>query len=311
MQIQNPPAKLLSELSKIKVIKNANVLSYGWELKKNGRAQSTIEGSMERLERLNRLCDLDDPEQVKVVIAMATWQNSTKQNMVQIYDGFLKYLGKTWTRPKYRRQSKVPYIPTEKELDSIINSGSPKTATFLQFLKETGARMGEAVALKWTDINQDRRTVYIHAEKGSNDRVLPISEQLLVMLNNMKRVNDKVFQPKKHGLRVTFESLRKRTAIKLNNPRLMKIHLHTFRHWRATLEQHKTRDIYHVKQFLGHKTVKSTEIYIHIDSLMSDYSSDNYTTKVAHNIEEDAKLIETGFEYVTERDGLKIYRKRK
>jgi len=266
---------------------------------------------MERLERLAKLCDLNDPDQVKIVIAMAKWQNSTKDNLVQIYDSFLKYLGKTWTRPKYKRESKIPYIPTEKEIDSIIQSGSPKTATFLQFLKETGARMGEAMLLKWTDINQEKRTVYIHAEKGSNDRILPISEQLLAMLYNMKRLNDKVFQPTKHGLRNTFTTLRNRTAIKLNNPQLRKIHLHTFRHWRATQEQHKTHDIYHVKQFLGHKTVKSTEIYIHIDSLLSDYGNDKYTAKVAHNEEEALKLIEAGFEYVTDIDTNKLFKKRK
>jgi len=309
--ISTAPVQLLANPKKIKFIKNPTVLSYAWELKKNGRAESTIESNIERLERLARLCDLDDPEQVKIVIATAKWQNSTKADLVQKYDGYLKHLGKTWTRPKYKRQSKIPYIPTEKELDSIIQSGSPKTATFLQFLKETGARHGETMLLKWTDINQEKRTVYIHAEKGSNDRILRISEQLLTMLNRMKKTNDKVFQPTKSGLRGTFTSLRNRTALKLSNPRLRKIHLHTFRHWRATTEQHKTHDIYHVKQFLGHKSVQSTEVYIHIDSMMSDYASDNYITKVAHNIEEDAKLIEVGFEFVTERDGLKIYRKRK
>lgn len=300
--------QILDAPIKFKTIKNPNILNFAWELKKNGRVDSTIESNVERLQRLQRLCDLEDPEQVKVVIATAKWQNSTKQDLVQKYDAYLKFLGKTWTRPTYKRESKIPYIPTEKELDSIIQSGSPKTTTFLQFLKETGARKGEAVMLKWTDIDREKRTVYIHAEKGSNDRILPISEQLLAMLYHMERVNDKVFQPTKKSMGGTFTSLRNRTAVKLNNPRLRKIHLHTFRHWKATQEQHKTHDIYHVKQFLGHKTVKSTEIYIHIDSMLSDYANDRYITKVAHNIEEDAKLIEVGFEYITERDGLKIYK---
>jgi hypothetical protein len=39
--------------------------------------------------------------------------------------------------------------------------------------------------------------------------------------------------------------------------------------------------------------------------------SNNYHVKTAKTIKEDEELIEAGFEYVTEKDGAKIYRKRK
>jgi site-specific recombinase XerD len=38
-----------------------------------------------------------------------------------------------------------------------------------------------------------------------------------------------------------------------------------FRHWKATLEYHKTKDIFHVKNFLGHNSVRNTEIYMNIE----------------------------------------------
>ena len=41
------------------------------------------------------------------------------------------------------------------------------------------------------------------------------------------------------------------------------------------------------------------------------FGNDEYSVRVAHNVEEDKQLIEAGFEYVTERDNYKIYRKRK
>ena len=41
------------------------------------------------------------------------------------------------------------------------------------------------------------------------------------------------------------------------------------------------------------------------------FESDEFTVKVAKNLKEDQELIEARFEYVTERDGIKIYRKRK
>jgi hypothetical protein len=60
-------------------------------------------------------------------------------------------------------------------------------------------------------------------------------------------------------------------------------------------------------KILGHKNINNTLIY----TQLVDFGNDEYTVKVAHNIEEDKELIESGFQYVTERDGFKIYRKRK
>ncbi len=45
--------------------------------------------------------------------------------------------------------------------------------------------------------------------------------------------------------------------------------------------------------------------------LLQFEKDNNYTCKVAQNVEQDKELVENGFEYVTERDGLKICRKRK
>ncbi len=54
----------------------------------------------------------------------------------------------------------------------------------------------------------------------------------------------------------TFRAQRKRIANKLGNPRILKIHFHTFRHWKASTEYAKTKDILHVMKLLGHKKSK-------------------------------------------------------
>jgi len=53
-------------------------------------------------------------------------------------------LGKSWSPPKYKAVWKIPFIPTEQELDQLIAGCNRKTAAFLQLLKETGARCDEA-----------------------------------------------------------------------------------------------------------------------------------------------------------------------
>jgi len=58
---------------------------------------------------------------------------------------------------------------------------------------------------------------------------------------------------------------------------------------------------------LGHRNIQSTLLYTQLIS----FQSDDFHVRAARNLEEDKELIEAGFEYVTERDGVKIYRKRK
>ena len=73
------------------------------------------------------------------------------------------------------------------------------------------------------------------------------------------------------------------------------------------MEYHKTKDILHVQQKLGHRDIKSTLIYTHLVS----FESDEYNTAISKSLEKDEELLKCGFEYVTERDGIKVYRKRK
>jgi hypothetical protein len=74
---------------------------------------------------------------------------------------------------------------------------------------------------------------------------------------------------------------------------------------------HRTKDPYYVKDFLGHKSLASTEIYINIERTMFEPAGDEFTVKVAEKAEEIKTLLETGFEFVCEKDNLAFLRKRK
>jgi integrase len=86
---------------------------------------------------------------------------------------------------------------------------------------------------------------------------------------------------------------------------------HTFRHWRATSEYHRTHDVEYVKRFLGHKSVKNTEIYINIEQTLFESTNDEFTVKITDKPEEVKELLEVGFEYVCQKDSLIFLRKRK
>ena len=87
--------------------------------------------------------------------------------------------------------------------------------------------------------------------------------------------------------------------------------MHTFRHWKATTEYHKTRDILHVQQLLGHRDLRNTLIYINLEKALFQNADEEFYVKVAQNLDEACKLLEVGFEYVTDINGAKLFRKRK
>ena len=83
------------------------------------------------------------------------------------------------------------------------------------------------------------------------------------------------------------------------------------RHWKATTLYHQTKDPYYVKDFLGHKSLKSTEVYITLESTIFEPSSDEFTVKAVTEPKEIKTLLEVGFEYVCLKDDLVFFRKRK
>jgi integrase len=115
--------------------------------------------------------------------------------------------------------------------------------------------------------------------------------------------------PNTRVIRSVFCDNRKSLAAKLQNPRLLRISLHTFRHWKATMEYHRTNNIKYVQQLLGHKKLETTDMY----TQLINFENDEWHVSHARNLEEESKLIEAGFEYVrySEKDQVAIYRKRK
>ena len=210
--------------------------------------------------------------------------------------------------PRYTMTRKLPFIPTERELDQLIAGVGKKLAIFLQLLKETGMRGGEAWKLEWTDLDHVRRTLTLNKpEKRGNARMFKLSGKLVSMLQSMPKKFNRMFPKSLRARRSNFCNQRKKIAEKLKNPRFNRITFHTFRHWKATMEYHKTKDILHVKQLLGHKRIEATMIYTQLVS----FESDDFHVKVAGTLKEACELVEAGFEYVTDVDGNKIFRKRK
>jgi len=284
-------------------------IEHGFWLKKEGYKPSTIERRVRILRTLSKRADLSDPDAVKHAVARIEWSEGTKELACDAYTLLAQTKGIQFSRPRYRRIEKLPFIPLETEIDSLISGSGPKTATVLQVLKETAARIGEAWAIKWTDLDLENRIITITPEKSSRPRQFKLSAKLCGMLNALPKRGFKVFgDGDLEKFRRNYEKQRRQIATKLSNPRLNQITMHTFRHWKATYEYHKTKDILHVMRFLGHKSIQNTLRYT---QLVDWQPEADYVCRSAKTAKEASELIEAGFDYVTEVDGVKLFRKRK
>jgi integrase len=289
------------------------ILTFMWWMKKQGRSEHTIRNYVEMLKLLMKHgANLLDPENVKETLAKLEKSIVWKHHATCAYTAFLKMHGLSWTKPIYKRQRKIPFIPLERELNDLIAGSGKKLAAFLQLLKETGMRAGEALRLKWTDIDFERQVIILNEpEKGGNPRIFKATSKLIGMLNALPKKNERIFPGSYNAMKHSFRLKRKRLARKLQNPRLLKINFHTFRHWKATMEYHKTKDPLYVKELLGHRKLDTTLLYIQIEHTLFKDGDNQFTVKIAKTPGEIKRLLQVGFDYVCQKDGMVFLRKRK
>ena len=146
--------------------------------------------------------------------------------------------------------------------------------------------------------------------KHSLPRQIRMSDKLVAMIKPFMletAQNHRVWGAKSRHIQTNFLRIRNKVARKFGDPNIKKMTLKTFRHWKATMEYHRTKDILYVKELLGHKNIQNTLVYTHL----LNFGSDEYVCKVATSLEECTALLEAGFEYITDFEDKKIFRKRK
>ena len=256
---------------------------------------------------------MDKPETVRGFIADLDRRAGYKRNLAFAYNVYCLHHKIEWEKPRYYQPAKLPKIPTESSIDMIKAAAPTKLGLAISISKETGLRPVEVMRLRPRDIDLANRAIYPQTAKRGSARVLKISvetQQALTIFVAQHSIaqNDTIFgswTSDTYGK--WFRHYRNKLAEKLSNPTLKQIRLYDLRHFYATMLYHKTKDILFVKQQLGHRNLETTLIY----TQLIHFHDEEYTSAVTDTVEKATKLIESGFEYVTEMDGLKLFRKRK
>lgn len=282
-------------------------------MKRNAYADSTIKATAKRLKHLQKHCNLTQPEEVKTFIAHKDCSNAFKECLIETYDFLMRSMGIEWDKPNYHRYDKLPKIPSEEHINMLISHASPRMALIISLSRDLGSRPIELTWLKVTEINLQNGIVRLTGAKytvGRNGKLKPNTLEMLKQYITKKHLNlhDKIFPTESENISESYRKLRNRLAKNLQDPTLRTIRLYDFKHFKASMEYHKTKDLLYIKQLLGHKDLRTTLRYT---QLLENLGNDEYHCKTAKTINEATQLIEVGFQYVTEIDGTKLFKKRK
>jgi len=167
-----------------------------------------------------------------------------------------------------RKSRRLPVVLSRKEVrDIIANTSNLKHKAILATLYSLGLRKSEVIGLRIGDIDSGRMMVHIRGGKGNKDRYLGLPEKLLGLLKDYYRR----YKPKDY----LFEG-QGRPGYSARSVDMIFIHaveradirkhvtVHTLRHSFATHLVESGVDIAYVQRLLGHESVKTTMIYMHI-----------------------------------------------
>lgn len=275
---------------------NGQILEYAWKLKRRGLADVTVESRAKRLNiLLKKGAKLTDPETVETILATETWTAPNKYLFVRAYKSYCKTMGVAWEPMKVKYEPPQQFLPYEDEVDALVAGCGRRTATLFQTLKDTGARLGEGVKIKYSDVDARNLEIRINnPEKNSRSRRVRVTEKTISMISALpKKYGEYIFNPNPAAVEGAYGRQRNKLAIKLQNPRLKQIHLHTFRHFFATHQYRRTHfNGKRVQTLMGHKCFSSTDRYLH------DIDTENieYETERAETIDKAEALRRQGYD---------------
>ena len=152
---------------------------------------------------------------------------------------------------------------SDDDIQKLISGATNKlTKDLISFLIYTGCRKGEALNLKWDDVDLKNDVIAIKGTKTKYDRHVPISKPLKALLRGIERSQDVLYVFNKNGARLTDFKRSFKTACR--NAGLKDLRIHDLRHVFASKMVMNGASLYITGELLGHKTPSMTKKYSHL-----------------------------------------------
>lgn len=174
-------------------------------------------------------------------------------------------MGNIYSLPEFRRQKerngRIRFLEIDEEdrLFERIRHHSVEYHQLAVFLVDTGARLGEAIGLRWNDINGASVTFWL--TKSGRSRSVPLTKRVREMLRSIDRTSPGPFIGiKQYQFRAVWHEAKSEIGLGTDHELVP----HTLRHTCASRLVRGGIDIRRVQMWLGHQTLQMTMRYSHL-----------------------------------------------
>ena len=151
---------------------------------------------------------------------------------------------------------------SDSDIQKLISGATNKlTRDLITFLIYTGCRKGEALNLKWDDVDLQNDVIAIKGTKTKYDRYIPISKPLKELLCHVEK-NQGLYVFQRNGAKLTDFKRSFHTACK--NAGLKDLRIHDLRHIFASKMVMGGTSLFITGELLGHRTTQMTKRYSHL-----------------------------------------------
>jgi site-specific recombinase XerD len=185
---------------------------------------------------------------------------------------YVKTLHRDWSVekiPHLKKEKKLPVVLAQQEVKKLLEAVSNlKHRAILMAAYSGGLRVSEAANLKVADIDSQRMLIRVEQGKGKKDRYTLLSQTLLENLRSYYKAcrpqkwlfpGKQLDEPIDAGsIQRVFKRAKKKAGI------LKPATVHTLRHSFATHLLEAGTDLFTIKKLLGHSSIQTTLIYLHI-----------------------------------------------
>lgn len=241
------------------------------------------------LEYCNRPTKQLNEHDIRNFLLYLTNEKKSSPGTVNCYSAAIRFLfAVTFNRtlnylqiPRQKKRKIFPEILTREEVCAIIESCTNiKHKAMLMVIYSSGLRVSEAAGLKIQHIDSKNMRLFVDYGKGGKDRYTLLSEACLSVLRKYWKMylpkhpegwlflgTFKVSHITSRGIEFAFTEAVKRTNITKN------VSIHTLRHALATHLLEDGATLLQIKELLGHSSIQSTTIYLHLANITSNVKS--------------------------------------
>lgn len=175
--------------------------------------------------------------------------------------------------PMRKFDTYLPFVPSHEDAVEFISSISNlKQKAMISLMYSSGLRVGEVCSLKYSDIERKNMRIHIRHSKNRSDRYAILSKNALDILTEywfaFEKPTDWLFpsQRNKEKPCPTYNIMRWMEQHETELGWEHRLTCHSFRHAFGTHLYENGTDLLTIKHLMGHKSLNSTLIYIHLAS---------------------------------------------